>query len=88
VDKAIKHYMIAASFGYIFSLENIKLFMNEGRATENDYQRALRSYQQYVEEVRTSLALLARCNGRESQNDISKCRDNQCLFHEQTYPSD
>lgn len=43
-DKAIKHFMIAASFRQSVSLKDIKT---------NDYQQALSSYQQYIQEVRS-----------------------------------
>ena len=54
IGKAIKHYMIAAGFGHTVSLNNVKVvFKNGGHATRDDYHRALRAYQQYLEEVRS-----------------------------------
>jgi TPR repeat protein len=52
-DKALKHWLISCGRGHHASLENIKhLFMN-GNATKEDYGKALRSYQQYIDEVKS-----------------------------------
>ena len=42
MDRALKHYMIAARFGYNDSLENIKRSFMNGDATKEDYAKALR----------------------------------------------
>lgn len=52
MDKAIKHFLIVAGFGHTGSLKSIKLlFLNGEHAKRDDYQQALLSYQQYIEEV-------------------------------------
>jgi len=53
VDRALKHYMIAVEFGYTDSLTMIKtLFMN-GHATKDDYAKALRDHQAYLNEIKS-----------------------------------
>jgi TPR repeat protein len=52
-DRAIKHWLIAASFGYIMAVNEIQKAMVEGNATRDHYAKALRGYQQYVNEVRS-----------------------------------
>ena len=51
-DRALKHYMIAARDGYSNSLENIKRVYKNGNATKDDYAKALRSFQEYLVEVK------------------------------------
>ena len=58
MDKALKHFMIAVKDGGVKdanadSLENIKQFYMEGHATKEDYTNALRSYQAYVDEIKS-----------------------------------
>ena len=48
VDRAIKHYMIAAKSGSHDSLINIRCLFNDGHATKDDYSKALRLYQEYL----------------------------------------
>jgi len=53
LERALKHWMIAARVGCRASLEGIKdLFMN-GHATKDDYGTALRAYQTYLDEIRS-----------------------------------
>ena len=53
VDKTMKHFVIAAGCGHAKALKHIRsLFMN-GNATRDNYEEALRAYQQYAEEVRS-----------------------------------
>lgn len=59
MDRALKHYMIAvkggitAAGGCNVSLEKIRwLYMNK-YATKDDYAKALRAYQEYLEEIRS-----------------------------------
>ena len=47
-DRALKHYMIAASAGLSDSLEMIKQMYKNGDATKDDYMTALRLYQEYL----------------------------------------
>ena len=52
MDRAVKHHMIAAGFGYIAALEQIKqMFMTED-ATKDDYANALQTYQAYLVEIK------------------------------------
>jgi TPR repeat protein len=52
VDRAIKHWLIAANCGNIRAVDGIKIAMTDGYATRDDYAQALRGYQQWVNEVK------------------------------------
>ena len=51
--RAVKHWMIASASGNKDSLDKIKLLFTKGSATKADYERALRAYQSYQEEVQS-----------------------------------
>ena len=51
--RALKHYMIAVRDGSDSSLKRIKRFYMNGIATKDDYAKALRSHQAYLDEVRS-----------------------------------
>jgi hypothetical protein len=54
MKNAIKHWIIAAGSGSINSLYNVQHYLlNGGFATKSDYERALRAYQQHLNEVRS-----------------------------------
>jgi len=53
MDRAIKHFVIAVEFGYDKSLRNIKQLYTTGRATKDDYARALQAYQAYLDEIKS-----------------------------------
>jgi len=55
LDRALKHYMIAVGIGCIESMENIKELFKDGYATEDDYEKALSTYQAYVDGIRSEL---------------------------------
>ena len=52
-DRAIKHYMISAGGGYSGSVKYIRQMYSDGDATKEDFAKALRAYQVYLEEVRS-----------------------------------
>jgi TPR repeat protein len=52
-DRAIKHWLIAASCGNLDAVNNIKKAMTIGHATMDHYSPALQGYQQYVNDVRS-----------------------------------
>ena len=52
-DRAIKHYMIAAGDGYNDSVKNIQVLYTKGHATKEDYAKALRAYQTYLDDIRS-----------------------------------
>ena len=52
-DRALMHWMIAVKGGGNHSLENIKRMYKEGHATKDDYTKALKSYQSYVDEIKS-----------------------------------
>ena len=53
IDRAMKHFMIAVEFGYGRSLVHIKGFFMDGHATKDEYEKALRSHQAYLDEIRS-----------------------------------
>ena len=53
MDRAIKHYMIAAQDGNCFALESIKIMYADEEATKSDYATALQSYQAYLDEIKS-----------------------------------
>jgi TPR repeat protein len=52
-DRAIKHWLIAASFGDIGAVNNIKNEMIKGHATNDQYAQALHQYQVPLDEVKS-----------------------------------
>ena len=56
MDRALKHYMIAAAEGDDISLKQIqRLYTHNGHATKDDYTKALRAYQAYLVEIKSTL---------------------------------
>ena len=55
IDRALKHFMISAGLGCNESMENIKELFTDGYATEDDYEKALSTYQAYVDGIRSEL---------------------------------
>ena len=53
IDRALKHYMIAAGGGDNRSLNMIKELYISGQASKEDYTEALRSYQAYLGEIKS-----------------------------------
>ena len=53
VDRALKHYMIAAGGGRAESLTMIQKLYSNGLATKDDYTKALRAYQAYLKEIKS-----------------------------------
>ena len=53
-DRAIKHYMIAAGYGHNDSLKVIQELYTNGNATKEDYATALRAYQAYLAEIKST----------------------------------
>jgi len=54
MDRALKHFMIAVKCGYTKSLKQIKELYSEGHTTKDDYMTALRLYQEYLVEIKSS----------------------------------
>ena len=52
-EKAVKHYLIAVSFGDEISLNKIKEMFRYGAVTKDDYTKALRTYQAFLDEIRS-----------------------------------
>jgi len=53
VDRAIKHFMIAARGGEMDSLNRIKKLYSNGQVAKDDYMKALRLYQAYLSEIKS-----------------------------------
>jgi len=50
LNRRLKHFMIAVKDGCNKSLKNIKILYSDGHATKDEYAKALRSYQAFLEE--------------------------------------
>ena len=53
MDRALKHWTIAANDGCDRSLQNIQMFYSKGHATKDVYTVALQSYQKYLFEIKS-----------------------------------
>jgi len=54
MERALKHHMIAVTFGHHNSLKQIQKLYSKGHTTKDDYTKALRVYQEYLNEVKSS----------------------------------
>ena len=54
-DKAVKHFIIAATLGYDKSLDALKDLYKDGHASKEDYAGALRAYQAAVDATKSSM---------------------------------
>ena len=54
MNRALKHYMIAAESGHNNSLKKIQELYTNGHATKDDYATALRAYQAYLVEIKSA----------------------------------
>ena len=52
MSRALKHYKIAAGCGYDSSLKRIREFYVNGHATKDDYAKALRAHQKYIDGIK------------------------------------
>ena len=68
--RALKHYMIAAGSGHHGSLKNIKQMYSARCATRDDYTKALKHYQAYLEEIKS--------DGR----DKAAAFEDECKYYE------
>ena len=53
MNRAVKHYTIAARGGRSESLNIMQQFYMAGKTTQYDYTNALRAYQAYLDEIRS-----------------------------------
>ena len=53
-NRALKHYMIALEGGDDDSLKKIQKLYTNGHATKDDYAKALRAYQAYLAEIKST----------------------------------
>ena len=54
MSRALKHYMIAVGCGHDQSLKKIREFYMNGHATKDDYAKALRAYQKYIDGIKSA----------------------------------
>ena len=54
MNRALKHYMIAAEGGHNIALKAIQELYTNGYATKDDYATALRAYQAYLVEIKSN----------------------------------
>ena len=54
MKRAVRHFMIAVEGGHSQSLNQINELYKNGHATKDDYMRALKSYQAYLGEIKSS----------------------------------
>ena len=53
MDRAVKHYMIAAGAGCDDSLKGIRQLYLEGHATKDDFEKALRAHKEAKDEMKS-----------------------------------
>ena len=53
MNRAIKHYMISVGSGFNMSLDVMQNLYSKGNATKDEYTKALRAYQKYLDEVKS-----------------------------------
>jgi len=53
MERALKHYMLAAEGGYTDSLKRIQDLYKKGFASKDDYTQVLKSYQAYLSEIKS-----------------------------------
>ena len=54
MSRSLKHYMIAAGFGHDKSLKKIREFYVNGDATKDEYAKALRAHQKYIDRIKSA----------------------------------
>ena len=68
-DRAMKHYMISAGAGHDDSVKEIRVCFMNGRATKDDFEKALRAHKEAKDEVKSeqrdaAAAFLAAAHGQ------------------------
>ena len=53
MSRALKHHMIAVGLGDNDSLKEIREFYVNGNATKDDYAKALRAHQKYIDGIKS-----------------------------------
>ena len=53
MERAIKHYTISLGDGFDRSLKAIRGLYSKGYVTKDDYAKALRAYQEYLDDIRS-----------------------------------
>ena len=53
MDRAMKHLMVSVKDGSFISLNGIRAMYGDGHTTKDDYAHALRSYQAYIDEIKS-----------------------------------
>jgi hypothetical protein len=53
IDRAVKHYIIAANLGYEESMEELREFYSDGNITKEDFDATLRKHQSAIDEMKS-----------------------------------
>ena len=53
IDRALKHFMIAVGSGHDASLKTIQRMHSKGHADKDDYAKALKAYQAFLDEIKS-----------------------------------
>ena len=53
LDRALKHFMVAVEGGEKVAIEEIRKLFMDGHATKDDYAKALRAHQSYLNEIKS-----------------------------------
>ena len=53
MNRAVKHYMIAAMAGYDKSLKSIRVCFLEGHVTKDDFEKALRAHKEAKDDMKS-----------------------------------
>ena len=69
MNRALKHLMYAVKSGGNKSLGTIRKMVTNGHATKNDYTKALRAYQTYLDEIKSS------------QRDKAAAENDDCKYY-------
>jgi len=72
-NRALKHYLIAARGGDVMSVKLICEYYSTGYATKDDYEKALRYHQEYLDEIKSD------------QRDEAAAFNNDYRYYESTF---
>jgi len=70
LNRALKHFMVAAGVGHKESLKSIRKLHADGHASKQDYTAALRAYQAYLDEIKSD------------QRDKAAAARDDCKYYE------
>ena len=74
INRALKHYMIAVQGGDSVSLDTIKVLYKYELATKENYTKALRAYQEYLNEIKSPQRDEAAATNANCPMEYANCR--------------